>query len=98
MFLPSVLGPIMFISKYLQCSDRSFCIIDFFCAIFSFRVIVDFVFCTVVISVIYRVGFIAKNAVDANLFRLGSSILKHSRSRGATSVGGAFSNAHFKHC
>ena len=32
------------------------------------------------------VGFIAKYAVDASLFRIGVSILKHERSRGVAPV------------
>ena len=46
---------------------------------------------TVVNSVDLRenlVRFIGKYAVDVNLFRLGSSILKHAESSDATPVGG----------
>ena len=40
--------------------------------------------------------FIAKYAVDANLFRLGSSILKHAGSKGAAPVTGVVGGAHYK--
>ena len=36
--------------------------------------------------------FIAKYAVDANLFQLGYSIQKHARSKGAAPVGGTGAN------
>ena len=49
---------------------------DFFCAILTFWVCI-FQLLTVLDLAKNLVGFIAKYAVDVNLFRLGSSTLKH---------------------
>ena len=75
---------------FYSCSDHNVLIgvfVYFFCAMLSFWLMADFVFCCVLDLAKNLIGFITKYAVGANLFRLGSSILKDAGSRGAALVG-----------
>ena len=91
----SVLGHFLGFSgkrKDAQRSDRSFCMQEFFFVRFLDFELWWILYLTVVNSVLdfakNLVGFIAKYAVDANLFRLGSLILKDAGSRSTAPVRG----------
>ena len=82
-------GSFFGLKKNAKCPDRSFCIHEFFFT--DFQLLSYGRFCILQLLTVFAltenlVGFIAKYAVDANLFRLGSSILKHAGSKSTLQI------------